>query len=96
MTTYAEADKAKPVIDALLGERLAACIQVMPITSHYIWKGDVQHEDEVLLLIKCKSIDYKRIEEMILSLHDYEVPEIVQIPILDGNDRYLDWLADPK
>jgi len=96
LTTCADSDKAQPIINALLNEKLASCVQVMPINSHYIWEGAVQHEDEVLLIIKTRFDSFKRIEETILRLHDYEVPEIVQIPISDGHDHYLSWLADPK
>ena len=96
MTTCGDADRARPITCALLEEGLAACVQVMPIQSHYIWEGAVQHEHEVLLLIKCRAENYKAIENVILRLHDYEVPEIVQIPITDGSRKYLDWVAEPK
>jgi len=69
---------------------------MMPINSFYIWEGAVQNEDEALLFIKCKTTDYKAIEKTILLLHEYKVPEIIQVPVTDGHDRYLAWLADPK
>jgi periplasmic divalent cation tolerance protein len=67
----------------------------MAIDSTYIWKGEVRHEDEVLLFIKSKTVDFKRIEQRILELHSYEVPEIVQIPLINGLDRYLSWIDNP-
>ena len=96
MTTCADADRAQPIIDALLKDGLAACVQVMPIKSHYIWQGAVQHEDEVLLFIKCVAANFKGIKDLVLSLHDYEVPEIIEVAITDGFEQYLGWVADPK
>ena len=96
MTTCASEDKAKPVINALLEQRLAACVQTIPIKSSYIWEGAVQHEDEVLLLIKGKTEAFEDIRETILRLHDYDVPEIIQIPITGGHEPYLSWLENPK
>ena len=96
MTACADTEKAQKIINALLDARLAACIQAVPVQSHYIWDGAVRHEGEVLLLIKCSTENFKEIERAILLLHDYELPEIVQIPITDGFDRYLAWVADPK
>jgi len=96
MTTCADEGDARPIIDALLQERLAACVQVVPIHSHYIWDGAVRHEGEVLLMIKGKTENYEAIERTILSLHGYEVPEIILVPIEGGDGRYLSWLADPQ
>ena len=96
ITTCADAAKAQPIIDALLNERLAACVQVMPINSHYIWEGAVQHDDEALLLIKCKAENFEPIKDLILNLHEYELPEVIQVPITDGLKPYLDWVAGPR
>ena len=93
MTTCPGVDEAQPIIDALLEGRLAACIQAMPVQSHYIWEGSVQHEGETLLFIKCRTEAYEEIEATVLRLHSYELPEIVRIPISGGLDRYLAWLA---
>ena len=95
ITTVAEMSDARPIIDALLSERLASCVQVMPIDSFYIWNGAVHEEPERLLLIKCPSSRFERIKELILGLHKYELPEIIQIPVTGGLDRYLSWLDDP-
>ena len=96
MTTCGNADRARPIIDVLLEERLAACVQLMPVQSHYIWENVVQHDDEVLLFIKCRTENYKAIEDVILRLHDYALPEIVQVPITDGFDKYLAWVRNPR
>jgi len=96
MTTCGGAGEAWSIVDALLSGRLAACIQTMPIQSHYIWEGAVQHEGETLLFIKCKAENYAEIEKTILRLHSYGVPEIIQVPIEGGFDKYLSWLGDPE
>jgi periplasmic divalent cation tolerance protein len=95
MTACANSDDAKPIIEGLLEKRLAACVQALPIDSHYIWKGKVENASEVLLLIKCKTSNFAAIKDEILRLHPYELPEIVQIPIADGLDRYLAWIGEP-
>jgi periplasmic divalent cation tolerance protein len=68
----------------------------MAINSTYVWKGETQNEDEILLLIKSKTADFAKIKQTILEFHPYEIPEIVQIPITDGFDRYLSWIDDPR
>jgi periplasmic divalent cation tolerance protein len=96
MTACANAEDAQPVIDALLSKKLAACIQLIPITSCYTWKGKVNKEGETLLLIKCRSDRFKAVKEEILGLHKYELPEIIQIPIVDGLEPYLEWIDNPE
>jgi periplasmic divalent cation tolerance protein len=93
MTTCSGAAETQPIIDVLLQRRLAACIQTMPIQSHYIWNNAVHHEGEILLFIKCKTENYDDVEETILRLHSYELPEIIRVPIEGGLDRYLAWMA---
>jgi periplasmic divalent cation tolerance protein len=95
LTTCGSQQDAQLIITALITARLAPCVQTMTINSTYIWKGDVQNEDEVLLLIKSKTTDFDEIKQTILKLHPYEIPEIVQIPITGGFDRYLSWIDDP-
>jgi len=96
MTTVADIADARLIIDALLTERLASGIQVLPIDSFYIWKGERREETERLLLIKCPSARFDAVKKLILGLHKYELPEIIQVPITGGLDRYLGWLDDPN
>jgi periplasmic divalent cation tolerance protein len=95
MTACANTEDAQAIIDALLSKKLAACIQLVPITSYYTWKGKVNKEGEVLLLIKCRSDSFDAIRGEILSLHKYELPEIIQIPVTDGLEPYLKWIDNP-
>lgn len=92
ITTYADEENGKKIIDALLSERLASCIQMMPIRSFYHWQGKIADDSEKLLLIKSKASLYSEIEATILRHHAYETPEIIQIPIAAGFAGYLHWL----
>ena len=92
ITTFAEESNGKQIIDSLLAQQLAACVQVMPIHSYYHWQGKVNSDAEKLVLIKTKCALYAKVEEVILAHHAYEVPEIIQVPITDGFPAYLHWI----
>jgi periplasmic divalent cation tolerance protein len=94
MATCGSIDEAKTIIDALLDEKLAACIQTIKIDSHYIWKGDVCRDSEILLLIKTKKELFEEIKNTICKNHSYEVPEIILLPIEDGYPPYLAWISE--
>jgi periplasmic divalent cation tolerance protein len=81
------------MIDALIAERLAACVQVMPIQSFYHWQGRVNRDDEKLVLIKTRRSLYAEVQASILANHAYETPEVIQVPIQDGFSGYLDWIS---
>lgn len=91
-TTNNEANKNQ-IIKALLTQKLAACIQEMAINSHYVWQGEVCQDVETLLVIKTRKDLYPQVEEQIIQLHNYEVPQIVQLEIQDGFNPYLSWIA---
>jgi len=95
LSTCATEEDAKPIIDSLLSKGLAACVQILPINSYYLWKGSVENDSEVLLLIKCKRSKFENIKNEILDIHNYEIPEIIQVPITGGLDKYLAWIDDP-
>jgi periplasmic divalent cation tolerance protein len=92
LTTCASRAVLERIISALLGGRLAACIQVLDGQSHYVWQGQVNHEPEHLLLIKTRAGLFAQVRDCIAAEHDYEVPEIVQLPIVDGSASYLEWI----
>lgn len=93
MTTVAGQQQAETLAGYLVEQRLAACVQIMPITSVYTWQGRINREAECLLMIKTRSQHYQRLEEAIRAQHDYEVPEIIQLPITAGFGGYLDWIV---
>lgn len=94
LTTCADAADADRLTAALLENRLAACVQRMPIQSAYHWQGAIQHEAELLLLIKTRRDLYPAVEERLRALHPYDVPEIIQLPITAGLPAYLNWISD--
>ncbi len=82
------------MIDALLEEHLAACIQVMPVQSFYRWQGKINRDDEKLVLIKTKRSLYAEVEASILAHHSYDTPEVILLPIERGSVGYMDWIAE--
>ncbi len=94
LTTFSSIEEAKVLIEILLENQLAACVQCFPIQSFYTWKGKVENEKEIEILIKTKSDMYKDVEEVIKANHSYETPEIIKIPITNGLHDYLEWIDD--
>ncbi|QAY97297.1 divalent-cation tolerance protein CutA [Methylovirgula ligni] len=92
--TACGAATAGRIAETLVSERLAACVQKLPIESTYRWKGEIETAQEVLLLIKIRNADYATVEERILTLHDYETPEIVALPVAAGFAGYLSWIDE--
>jgi len=92
ISTCADTATAKEIANALVGGRLAACVQMMPIESIYAWQGKVCDEGEIALLIKTKVGLFDKIVAAIKGIHPYEVPEIIQLPITGGSPEYLRWI----
>lgn len=91
-TTTASAEEAERIAEALLVERLAACVQTAAIRSRYAWEGEVQRQDEQLLLIKTRAALFEAVRAKIQSLHSYETPEVVAVPVSAGDADYLAWI----
>jgi periplasmic divalent cation tolerance protein len=86
---------AQKIARALVEERLAACVNVVPgVVSVYRWKGVVEKEDELLLIIKTIGERVEPLKARLLQLHPYELPEVVVIPIGGGHAPYLAWLEE--
>jgi len=84
--------EAERIAAALVDGGLAACVQMLPVKSRYVWKGEACRDDEVLLLVKCRRERYKDIERTILEHHSYELPEILMTPVAGGYAKYLAWI----
>lgn len=93
LTTFDDDEVGRKIVETLLAERLAACIQVLPIESWYRWEGEVRHEAERLAVVKTQRSLVRDVESTILAHHSYDTPEIVVLPIVDGSPDYLSWLA---
>jgi periplasmic divalent cation tolerance protein len=93
--TCKDARQAKTIARALVKEKLAACVTILPgITSVYTWEGKTEEASEVLLLIKSRSALSKKLVARIRVLHSYSVPEVVTLPIASGNPAYLRWVRE--
>ena len=95
LSTVPDRDTAERIATTLVTERLAACVNILPaVTSIYHWHGEVQKDAELLLLIKTRSSCYPQLEMRLTSLHPYELPEIIAVPIEAGLAGYLQWIQD--
>jgi periplasmic divalent cation tolerance protein len=94
MLTAGSREEASRLAEMMVGARLAACVQILPeIESVYHWKGEVRREPEVLLLAKTTQARFTLLEREVRTLHSYETPEIVALPITDASAPYLEWLT---
>jgi periplasmic divalent cation tolerance protein len=93
--TVSSAGEARKIAEALVRERLAACVNEVPgVRSIYRWKGKVESAGERLLLIKTARRRLPALTKRVRALHSYTVPEVIALPILSGNADYLSWIAD--
>lgn len=95
INTCPDMNSAKEIADTLVGADLAACVTILPAgLSVYRWLGQIESAEEHVLLIKSHDDLYVQLETMIQSLHPYELPEIIAVPISNGSPDYLNWLRD--
>jgi periplasmic divalent cation tolerance protein len=94
LTTVPDKKSGQEIAQALVSERLAACVTASGIAeSCYWWKDKISQDQEHILFIKTRGNLYPRVEERILETHPYEVPEIIALPLIQGNEKYLDWIS---
>jgi periplasmic divalent cation tolerance protein len=94
LSTCADREQAERIAHRLVEEHLAACVNVLPgVQSIYRWQGAVESAAEVLLLIKTSAARCQEVQSTIASLHSYEVPEFLVLPVLGGSKAYLAWLG---
>lgn len=91
-TTTSSQEEAKSIAEAALTQRLAACVQMHQVTSHFHWDGKLSREDETVLTFKTRLDLYSKLEAVIIEHHSYDVPEIVATAIEMGSPAYLDWI----
>lgn len=93
--TVGSAEEGERLAQALVGERLAACVNRLgPVRSVYRWQGQVEQSEEQLLIIKTRRELFGALKKRVQELHSYSVPEIIALPILEGSESYLRWLGE--
>jgi len=94
LTTTPKKADGQNIARLLVRERAAACVQIVGrIESRYRWKGKIEEAQEWLCIIKTTTKNFKKVERLIRTIHPYEVPEIVAVPLVAGGDDYLSWLS---
>ena len=94
VTTIDSAERARDLARAALAERLAACVQVSAIDSHYVWQGEVCEASEFLLQMKHRAEDYPALAALVRRLHSYETPEILRIDVAEADPAYAAWARE--
>jgi periplasmic divalent cation tolerance protein len=93
LCTCADREQAERIADRLIQQHLAACVNILPgVQSIYRWQGAVESAAEVLMLIKTDAAHSNQVQSTIASLHSYEVPEFLILPVSGGSEAYLAWL----
>lgn len=93
MITVSSLEDAKKIARRLIEEKVAACVNIIPsILSIYRWNGSITEDNEILLIIKTLRSSYTKLEELVLAIHPYQVPEIIATPIENGAERYMSWV----
>ncbi|SFE01985.1 divalent cation tolerance protein [Actinopolyspora alba] len=94
VTTTDSEHAAAELARGVVGARLGACVQVVPIRSFFRWQGGVQDEQEWQLQIKTTRKRVTELREHLGTRHNYDVPEIIVTPIVTGDEQYLSWVAE--
>lgn len=95
LTNLPDRGAAERLADALVEQRLAACVNILaPCRSVYRWNGAVQHDEEYPVLIKTNADRYPALEAAIRAAHPYELPEIVAVKVESGLPAYLAWVTE--
>ena len=95
LVTAGSIEEAQRIARALVEERLAACVNLVPgIRSIYRWQGTIADDGEVLLVAKTRRDSFAPLERRVRELHSYDVPEVLALVVTDGSAAYLGWLAE--
>ncbi|KAF8718130.1 hypothetical protein HU200_003801 [Digitaria exilis] len=93
--TVPNREAGKKLSQSIISEKLAACVNIVPgIESVYWWEGKVQSDAEELLIIKTRESLLDALTEHVKANHEYDVPEVIALPITGGNTKYLEWIKN--
>jgi periplasmic divalent cation tolerance protein len=93
LITTGSPEEAERIAQALVAEMLAACVNIIPgVTSVYRWQGEVHRDQECLLVVKSRQDVLDDLVRRVQALHSYEVPEVIALPLVGGNEAYLSWI----
>ena len=94
LVTAADAREAQQISRKLLEQRKAACVNIIPeVDSNFRWNGKIDSDSESLLIIKTKASLLPEVTSLVKEIHSYDVPEIIALPIIGGNQDYLEWIG---
>ena len=94
-STMGSIQDARRIATTLVEEQLVACVNIIPkIESVYKWKGKIEMDDEVVIIAKTTDKNVKKTIQKIKSLHSYDLPDIIVLPIIGGLKDYLEYIAD--
>ena len=95
LITTGSDDEARKVADVLLAQKKAACVNIVPrVNSLFWWQGKINSDEEILLIIKTRASILAEVVNLVKKVHSYEVPEIIALPIIGGNEEYLKWIGE--
>ena len=93
LVTAPSREEAERIADIIIDSKLAACVNISSdIKSIYLWKGKKETSCESLLIIKTKKALFEKLKNAIKRVHSYDTPEIIALPIVEGDKEYLDWI----
>ncbi len=95
LSTVAKVEDAEWIAQDVVGKGLAACVNVVSgVLSVYRWKGALQRDNEVLLVMKTRAEQFEALRQAIVANHPYEIPEVIALPVQAGHEPYLAWLDE--
>ncbi len=93
--TTSSFEEAEKISNYLVENKLAACVNIIKnVKSIFFWQGNKEDAEECLLIVKTKKDLFKNLAKEVKKFHNYTIPEIVALPIIDGNEDYLNWIEE--
>lgn len=93
LITTATAEEAQRISRVLLEQKKVACVNIVPrVNSLFWWQGKLDSAEESLLIVKTKASLLSEIVSLVKEIHSYDIPELIALPIIGGNQDYLEWI----